>query len=286
MVCDCQHNQLSIESEPVPATQPGELSMATTGSMGEQVQFKVGETIYEQESPSDGVYMILDGQVEIWRHEGDTNHHIASLRGGELLGEVSVIERKAHSVTAKASKPTTALFITADAFRKSFADPLVRHVVHTLATRLRSSYAIKEAMEDATQSKTPHFKSTKPTIEGHSRIVADKLLTFVELKEFPFTVGNIATTDSHCVIGATSLKLPLKGVPELADNHFEIIKREGILWVRDLGSTQGTLVNGEKLGKYTMNALAKLRPGRNQVIAGGPDSPVRFLVMIPPSKED
>lgn len=261
------------------------MTVADTGQMGEQVQFKAGDTIYEQESASEGVYMILDGQVEIWRHEGDTGHHIASLRGGELLGEVSVIERKRHSVTAKASKATTALFITADAFRKSFADPLVRHVVHTLATRLRSSYAIKEVIEGTTEPKAHHFKSTKPTIEGHSRMVADKLLTFVELEEFPFTVGNIASTDGHCVIGATSLKVPLKGVHELTDNHFEIVRRDGALWIRDLGSMQGTLVNGEKLSKYAMNATAKLRTGRNHVIAGGPDSPVRFLIMIPP-KDD
>ncbi|WP_262690475.1 cyclic nucleotide-binding domain-containing protein [Kordiimonas aestuarii] len=256
--------------------------MTNAMNMGEQVKFNAGDTIYEQESASNGVYMILDGQVEIWRHEGTGRHHIASLGGGELLGEVSVIERKDHSVTAKASRETTALFISADAFRKSFADPLVRHVVHTLATRLRSSYAIKEAIEGNTELKAHHFKSKQPTIEGLSRVVADKLLTFVEILEFPFSVGNIASKDGHCVAIPNSLRVPLKGVPELADNHFEIVRRDGALWVRDLGAVQGTLVNGEKLSRYAMNATAKLRTGRNEVVAGGPDSPVRFLVSIPP----
>lgn len=259
--------------------------MSDTASMGEQIRFRAGDTIYEQDSASDGVYMILDGQVEIWRHDGDTGHHIASLGGGELLGEVSVIERKTHSVSARASKLTTALFITAEAFRKSFADPLVRHVVHTLATRLRSSYAIKEAIEGTADPKALHFKSKRPTIEGLSRVVSDKLLTFVELLEFPFTVGNIASRDGTCVVSPASLKVPLKGVPELADSHFEIVRRDGALWVRDLGASQGTLVNGVKLSKYTMNATAKLKVGRNQVIAGGPDSPVRFIVSIPPADD-
>ena len=139
--------------------------MTESMNLGEHINFEIGDTVYEQGSPSDGVFMILDGQIEIWRHDDETGHHIASLGGGELLGEVSVIERKAHSVTAKASQRTTALFITADAFRKSFADPLVRHVVHTLANRLRSSYAIKAAMAGQADPKTHHFKSRKPTID-------------------------------------------------------------------------------------------------------------------------
>ncbi|WP_417451724.1 cyclic nucleotide-binding domain-containing protein [Kordiimonas sp.] len=253
---------------------------------GEQVHFQVGETIYQQGSVSSGVYMLLDGQVDIWRSEGEARHHIAAIGAGELLGEVSVIQRKTHSVTALVSKETSALFIGAEAFRKSFADPLVRHVVHTLAQRLRSSYASKAAAEPDTSGSAVPCKSTKATIEGLSRVVADKLLTFVEILDYPFTVGNLASMDGQCLISPASLKLPLKTVPELADTHFEILRRDGGIWVRDLGAPQGTLLNGTKLSKYTMNATGKLKAGRNEVIAGGPDSPVRFLVCIPQKREN
>ena len=111
-------------------------------------------------------------------------------------------------------------------------------------------------------------------------------MTFVELLDFPFAVGNVASKDGHCVISPASLKLPLKSVPDLADNHFEIVRREGALWVRDLGAAQGTMVNGEKLSKYALKATARLKVGRNEVVAGGPDSPVRFLISIPPQDDD
>lgn len=254
-------------------------------SMGEQVSFKAGDTIYRQGEDSTGVYMLLEGQVDLWRIEGDNSQHIAALAGGELLGEVSVIEKKKHSVTAKASKDTSALFIAADAFRKSFADPLVRHVVHTLATRLRSSYAVKEAIE-AKSDQPQHYKSEHVIIEGLSRLVADKMLTFVEVKDFPFTVGNIALANGHATATDSYLRIPLIGVPELADNHFEIIRRDGTVWVRDLGSPHGTVVNGEKLSKYALNATAKLRLGKNTVLAGGPESPVRLRVTVPPDALD
>jgi len=250
-------------------------------SFGEAVSFALGDTIYAQDSESAGVYMILEGQIDIWRADGKQAHHIASLGEGELLGEVSVIERRKHSVTAKASRPTNALFIDAEAFRRSFSDPLVRHVVNTLAARLRSSYGPTPESDDGENQTGAHFKSDKPTIEGASPMVADKFLSYIEINEFPYLVGNISTTQKHCITNPSSLKIPLSGAHELADNHFEVIRRSGDIYVRDLGSTHGTLVNGNALSKYGASATARLGIGKNEVVAGGAESPVRFTVTIP-----
>ncbi|MFC3050758.1 cyclic nucleotide-binding domain-containing protein [Kordiimonas pumila] len=253
-----------------------------TDTFGEKLHFEVGDIIYDQDSESTGVYLLLEGRVDIWHYQGDDASHIATISQGDLLGEVSVIEDRPHSVTAKASTPTTALFIAATAFRRSFSDPLVRHVVTTLASRLRSSYTEqKSAPAPGHTPKASITKNTGPTLEGSSRIVADKLLTFVEIKEFPFLVGNIASTSKHSLVTINSLRIPLKGVPELADNHFEIIRRDSHLYVRDLGSPHGTLVNGEALSKYGITATAKLHDGKNEIVAGKTDSPVRFTLNIP-----
>lgn len=249
--------------------------------MGQQVSFKKGDTIYSQGDDSAGVYMILDGKIDIWRTEGENNHHIASLAGGELLGEVSVIEKKKHSVSARASADTNALFITAEAFRKSFADPLVRHVVHTLATRLRSSYAVKEAIE-AQSDQPATYKSKFATIEGSSRIVADKMPIFMEVKEYPFVVGNHAGSENHASTTPGKLRIPLRNAPEFSENHFELIRRDGNIWIRDMGSPHGTIANGEKLSKYALKATAQLKIGKNNITAGGPESPVQLLVTVPP----
>tara|TARA_R110002096_G_scaffold241300_1_gene433272 strand:+ start:336 stop:1115 length:780 start_codon:yes stop_codon:yes gene_type:complete len=251
------------------------------GNFGKPVSFVVGDTIYKQGSESAGIYMLLDGRVEIWRHDGDDAHHLASIGAGELLGEVSVIERSRHSVTAKVSEATNALFIDAESFRRSFADPLVRHVVNTLASRLRSSYAITKSIMNERGDDAAICKSDHATLEGISRLVADKLLTYIELKEFPFTISNFTSKAAHSVATPNALKIPLPGIRELSDNHFEVVKRDGELYVRDLGSPHGTLVNGEALSRYSMNAIAKLKIGRNEVVAGGPDSPVRFAITLP-----
>jgi len=255
-------------------------------NLGEHVCFAEGDTIYAQDSESRGVYMILDGQVDIWHYDDDNAHHIASIGGGELLGEVSAIERRRHSVTAKASKLTTALFIEAETFRKSFSNPLVRHVVNTLAARLRSSYAAGDLNDDGSTQATTHNKSKLPTIEGASAVVADKFLTLLEIQEFPFVVGNIATTEKHCLATPKSLRVPLSKISDLCENHFEILKRGGRLCVRDLGGPHGTIVNGETLRKYGLLATANLRIGKNGIIAGGVESPVRFTVTVPPEYQN
>jgi hypothetical protein len=251
----------------------------TTDDLGEKIHFRVGETIYAQGSETKGVYLLLDGKVDIWRNDDNDTSHVASINGGELLGEVSVIEKRPHSVTAKATEETSALFIDAPSFRRSFSDPLVRHVVHTLAARLRSSYTAQKTKK--IEAEPIVFKSRKPTLEGGSRLVANKLLTFIELTTFPFTVGNINSSAKHSLLTDTAVRVPLNGVAELADKHFEIVKRDGTLHIKDLGSPQGTMVNGEHLSKYAMNATAKLKPGENKIIAGKDDSPVRFIINIP-----
>jgi hypothetical protein len=59
-----------------------------------------------------------------------------------------------------------------------------------------------------------------------------------------------------------------------------IEKREGDYHVRDLRSALGTIVNGEPIGGCFCTKDAPLRPGDNEVIAGGVDSPFVFSVFI------
>jgi CRP/FNR family transcriptional regulator, cyclic AMP receptor protein len=66
----------------------------------------------------------------------------------------------------------------------------------------------------------------------------------------------------------------------LSRNHFMIEKRDGCYYVHDLGSTLGTIVNGEPIGNHFRGDDAALRAEENGVIAGGVDSPFVFSVFI------
>jgi hypothetical protein len=55
--------------------------------------------------------------------------------------------------------------------------------------------------------------------------------------------------------------------------------RQGI-WVVDLGSTLGTQVNGEFLGRDFSKDFVYLRMGENRISAGGIDSPFTFRAVM------
>ena len=64
----------------------------------------------------------------------------------------------------------------------------------------------------------------------------------------------------------------------MAAPHFEILRRDGLVGVRDLGTATGTCVNGTMISRASLNAFVALRQGDNEVIAGRPGSPFRFCV--------
>jgi pSer/pThr/pTyr-binding forkhead associated (FHA) protein len=66
----------------------------------------------------------------------------------------------------------------------------------------------------------------------------------------------------------------------LSRNHFAIEKRNGDYHVRDLRSTLGTIVNGQPIGNHFRADSVSLRPGDNEVIAGGVGSRFVFAVFI------
>ncbi|MCI0467890.1 MAG: FHA domain-containing protein, partial [Beijerinckiaceae bacterium] len=62
--------------------------------------------------------------------------------------------------------------------------------------------------------------------------------------------------------------------------HFMLAKSGDRLLVTDLGSTLGTIVNGQPLGHHFGRDSAPLRRGANRIFAGGWDSPFEFLVSV------
>jgi len=62
-----------------------------------------------------------------------------------------------------------------------------------------------------------------------------------------------------------------------------VTQRGARLIIADLGSTLGTIVNGQAIGHHFMSDAAPLRSGDNHIIAGGHGSPFEFTVTAPSS---
>ncbi|MCB1173320.1 MAG: cyclic nucleotide-binding domain-containing protein [Leptospiraceae bacterium] len=65
-------------------------------------QYKENEHVFRAGEPGVGMYIILEGQVEIYRKEGELKRQFAILSEGEFFGEVALLEDLPRTASARA----------------------------------------------------------------------------------------------------------------------------------------------------------------------------------------
>ncbi len=71
--------------------------------MSEILEFNPGAVIFRQGYPSDFAYVILDGEVEIFKENPDgSKEQVALLAKGQMFGEYGVIDDAPRSASARA----------------------------------------------------------------------------------------------------------------------------------------------------------------------------------------
>ena len=108
----------------------------------ERIVFGAGETIFEQGEPSDHIYLILAGSVDIVILGRDgAERCIASLGPDEIFGEMGIISPAARSATAIAREPTACEVFPATSFVELMSsDPKkAMELVKSLVLRLRNA---------------------------------------------------------------------------------------------------------------------------------------------------
>ena len=87
-------------------------------TMATEVAFPEGETIFQEGTLSDKVYLIWEGQVAIGMHvPGRGRMPILTLGPGHLVGWSPLFGQERYTATARTLKPTLALAFNADQLR-------------------------------------------------------------------------------------------------------------------------------------------------------------------------
>jgi len=106
---------------------------------GEIESYNPGEAIVGDGSFGDALFLILSGQTAV--HRGGQT--LATLGGGELFGEMSLVEPSPRSASVTAMSPTFVFRLPHDALRDLIAEGspaaamLLLRIVRTLSDRLR-----------------------------------------------------------------------------------------------------------------------------------------------------
>jgi CRP-like cAMP-binding protein len=98
-----------------------------------------GAILFRQGDPGDAAYIVTAGTIGLYREAQGRRVPLASVRPGEVFGELVVADGSTRQASAVALEDSATLVLPADvlAARLDTADPLVRLLVKILAGNLR-----------------------------------------------------------------------------------------------------------------------------------------------------
>ncbi len=245
-------------------------------------EVKAGEILFREGEPSDSVYLILGGEVEVLREADDRQIRLGTRRAGQIVGEMGVIRDHPRSATIRVVRDARVSRIAKDQFLAAFGgkDKLALRILKMLCERLGDADrrigegALPEDGLRLDEVGEMRLLPGSPAVE--SQIGQDG----VDVESLPFRVGRRVVPGAHTRIDPLALSLQAGETFHLAAQHYAIEDREGRLVLRDLGSPLGTLVNGARVAEFEEGPIAPLRFGANEIQAGGAESRYRFTLLV------
>ncbi len=101
--------------------------------------FADGDTIIRQGELGSVMYVVVSGEVQIFRTQGGVETDLATLRAGGTFGELALFDNRPRSASARAIGSTELRAINREEYSHMKCDPLLRGLLTTLAHRLRAT---------------------------------------------------------------------------------------------------------------------------------------------------
>jgi CRP/FNR family cyclic AMP-dependent transcriptional regulator len=114
-----------------------------------------GEIIFHEGDPGKGLFIVLDGEVEILRETKDGGRPIAIFGPSTAFGELALIDDLPRSATAQASAPSRLLILYRSHFEalvaghKGIALVVMHNLLRTLAGYVRASSGARPSRSEA-----------------------------------------------------------------------------------------------------------------------------------------
>jgi len=81
------------------------------------VYYEKGETIYLQGGLARNLYIILSGEVQVFRQQDGEENPVATLGAGEYFGEVSLLSGVRHTASVRALSSVNLLIMSGSDFK-------------------------------------------------------------------------------------------------------------------------------------------------------------------------
>jgi signal transduction histidine kinase len=111
------------------------------GGMAKHVLVHAGTSLFEEGTQGDRFYVILEGEMEVTRQEGGQTVTLAVLGPGGFLSEMSLLESRPRTASARALQDTALIAIEPEHFRDLLhrSPGAAMNMLKTVTARLRST---------------------------------------------------------------------------------------------------------------------------------------------------
>ena len=267
--------------------------------------YQPGGLILKEGDPTDFVYRIISGEVEVYSEREGQIVVLGTLKPGDFVGELGILDGQPRCASARAKNEVTAASMERWEFFRLMSEDSgsAARLIARLSDRLRAVsrklaevavsnnayiYAIEDFTAEVDGSTPPGLSkpSSEPaqpriTIFPASRKASSMLpQEGLHLSKLPFSVGRLTREEGPALAVPIDLTLPDTPPFRLSRQHFSISRQANRYVVLDLGSTLGTQVNGECLGHAFGEDHKYLKTGENIIQAGGLGSPFIFKVLV------
>jgi len=152
--------------------------------------FKAGSQIFSEGDFGREMYIILKGEVEIFRILDGKKSQLAVLKQGDIFGELAIIDKFPRSATAVALTDSVVLAVNSSAFESVILESkdFTKKIIKLLSTRIRRTNDIvlsiyKKDREDKIISALNSFYNIElaaKNIKIKGKIEKDKFLNYIE----------------------------------------------------------------------------------------------------------
>lgn len=248
--------------------------------MAEQ-QFKARDIIFREGEASNCAYVITHGRVEILKHGTHGEVQLAILDPGATFGEMGLFEPQSpRSATARAMDDTEVDVISAEEFHHlvNQCPPRLMPIMTTMVERLRATNTRVSSAEQATiildsEIDRVVLRAGSETVDKHFATAE------IPVGRLPIRVGGYAFNEPAPPPSHNQFSIPCEGPPlVISRNHFEVVIENNGIFLMDLGSRFGTIVNGRAIGRGQGVYKMPLQKGDNEVRMGNRRSPYVLIV--------
>lgn len=249
------------------------------------LDYPAGAVIFRAGDPATQAFLIREGQVELLGGPDGSHFHLAQFGPGEVFGEMSLIEERPHSLTARAVGAVQLSGLTRSEFERTLtADPATFRVyLKSLFERLRtlSAQVAGSHFDSERADSSPSVNDISVTIHPLTRRAAATLPhEGLQVTKYPFRIGRAASEDEDIPLDVNDLWLNDHSPLNISRNHASLERKGNYVIVKDRGSSLGIFVNDVHIGGKSAERQAALEDGDNVVVLGSGMSPYQFRVNV------